>query len=129
MDPEIPDKRDDESPERIPQVSETEPEREARQPERIAHFIRQLSDDDEVTRWRSAEALGRIGDPEALEPLIDALWDEDARVRQKAVWALGEIGDERAVPSLRRLYRIEREDMRETIQEALDAINQAAGPG
>lgn len=102
--------------------TETGQETEERRQERIAHFIRHLTDDDEVTRWRSAEALGRIGDPVATGPLIDALWDEDSRVRLKAVWALGAIGDPRAIPSLRRLYRIEKEGMREIISEALEAI-------
>jgi len=95
----------------------------------IEHFIRQLADDDEVTRWRSAEALGRIGDPAAVEPLIDALWDEDARVRLKAAWALGAIGDPRAIPALRKLYRIEKEETQEIIQEALNAIGTRSRPG
>ncbi len=97
---------------------------------RIAYFIGLLSDDNEGTRWRAAEALGRISDPAAVGPLIDTLWDDDARVRQKAAWALGAIGDMRAVPALRRLYRIEREEARDIIREALDAIVQrAAGSG
>ena len=89
---------------------------------RIAHFIGHLSDEDEVTRWRSAEELGRIGDPGAVDPLIDTLWDDDARVRLKAAWALGMIGDARAIPALRRLYRIEKEGTREIIKEAMEAI-------
>lgn len=100
-----------------------------RKEQRIAHFIRQLSSDDEVTRWRSAEELGRIGDPVAVDPLIEALWDDDARVRLKAVWALGAIGDMRAVPSLRRLYRLEREGTREIISEAIEEINRDGGDG
>ena len=58
-----------------------------------------LTDDDEINRWKAAEALGRLGDPDAVEPLIDALWDDDSRVRLKAAWALGQIGDSRAVSS------------------------------
>jgi hypothetical protein len=61
--------------------------------ERTAHFIRLISDDDEVSRWKAAEALGRIGDPAAVEELISTLWDDDARVRLKAAWALGRIGE------------------------------------
>ena len=51
--------------------------------ERLAHFIRMLSDDDETSRWKAAESLGRIRDPAAVEPLIDTLWDDDYRVRLK----------------------------------------------
>jgi HEAT repeat protein len=59
-----------------------------------------------------------------VEPLIDTLWDDDARVRAKAAWALGMLGDPRALVPLQKLYRIEREDARETIQEAMEMIKQ-----
>jgi len=65
-----------------------------------------------------------LGDPRAVEPLIDALWDDDAQVRAKAAWALGMLGDPRALVPLQKLYRIEREDARETIQEAMEMIKQ-----
>jgi len=95
--------------------------------ERLAHFIRMLSDDDENSRWKAAESLGRIGDPGAVEPLIDTLWDEDSRVRLKAAWALGQIGDTRATGPLRRLYRMENEGAREIITEAIEEINLRMG--
>ena len=91
--------------------------------ERLEHFIRMLSDDDENSRWRAAEALGRMMDPGAVEPLIDTLWDDDSRVRLKAAWALGQIGDARAISPLRRLYRMEKEGVQEIITEALEEIN------
>jgi HEAT repeat protein len=56
--------------------------------------------------------------------LIDTLWDDDARVRVKAAWALGMLGDPRALPPLQRLYRMEREDSRDIIEEAMDMIKQ-----
>ncbi|MGB8219875.1 MAG: HEAT repeat domain-containing protein [Methanoregula sp.] len=87
-------------------------------------LIEKLSDDNEGTRWNAAEALGRLGDPRAVEPLIDTLWDDDARVRLKAAFALGMLGDPRALGPLQKLYRIEREDARETIQEAMEMIKQ-----
>lgn len=90
--------------------------------ERTAHFISLLSDDDEVSRWKAAEALGRIRDPVAVEELIGTLWDDDARVRLKAAWALGQIGDQRAYAPLQRLYRMENEWAQEIIKEALDNI-------
>jgi HEAT repeat protein len=81
-----------------------------------------LSDDDEVSRWKAAEVLGRIGDPAAVEELISTLWDDDARVRLKAAWALGRIGDRKAYAPLQRLYRMENEWAQEIIKEALDNI-------
>lgn len=90
--------------------------------DRLAHFIRLLSDDDEVSRWKAAEALGRMEDPAAVDELISTLWDDDARVRLKAAWALGRIGDPRAYPPLQRLYRMENESAREIITEALENI-------
>jgi len=91
--------------------------------ERLAHFIALLFDDDESSRWKAAETLGRIGDPAAVDELIGTLWDDDERVRVKAVWALGQIGDPQAIPSLRRLYRMENEGVQEIIKEALEQIN------
>jgi HEAT repeat protein len=90
---------------------------------RLEYFIRMLTDDDEINRWKAAEALGRLGDPGAVEPLIDALWDDDSRVRLKAAWALGQVGDLRAVAPLKRLYRMEKEEMKESISEAIEEIN------
>ncbi len=85
-------------------------------------MIEKLLDDNEGTRWNAAEALGRLGDPRAVEPLIDTLWDDDARVRLKTAWALGMLGDFRALGPLQKLYRIEREDARDIIQEAMEMI-------
>ena len=89
---------------------------------RLAHFISLLSDDDEVSRWKAAEALGRMGDPAAVDELISTLWDDDARVRLKAAWALGQIGDQKAYAPLQRLYRMETDDTREVITDALENI-------
>lgn len=95
-------------------------------PQRLAHFISLLSDDDETTRWKAAEVLGRMGDPAATEDLVAALWDDDARVRLKAAWALGRIGDMRAYAPLQRLYRMENEWAQEIIREALEAVRRRA---
>jgi HEAT repeat protein len=89
---------------------------------RIVHFLNLLLDDDEVSRWKAAEALGRIGDPAAVDGLISTLWDDDARVRLKAAWALGRIGDQRAYAPLQRLYRMENNWAQEIIKEALENI-------
>jgi HEAT repeat protein len=90
--------------------------------ERLAHFIHMLSSDDESDRWKAADALGRIADPAALDALIDTLWDEDEWVRTKAAWALGRIGDMRAYAPLQRLYRMEKEHVKDIIDEALENI-------
>jgi HEAT repeat protein len=97
-------------------------EEQDRYNQRLAHAIGMLLDDDEMTRIRAAEVLGRLEDPAAVEALIDNLWDDDARVRLKTAWALGRIGDMRAYAPLQRLYRMENEGTREIIAEALDAI-------
>jgi HEAT repeat protein len=97
--------------------------------ERLEYFIQMLTDDNEINRWKAAEALGRLGDPGAMEPLIDALWDDDPRVRLKAAWALGQVGDLRAVSPLKRLYRMEKEDMKESISEAIEEINRRISRG
>ena len=89
---------------------------------RLAHFIHMLSDDNEGTRWKAAEALGRAGDPAALEALINTLWDDDSRVRLKAAWALGRIGEPRALHPLQRLYRMENEGAQEIISESIEEI-------
>jgi len=52
--------------------------------ERLAHFIRMLSDDDENSRWKAAESRGRLRDPGAVDPLIDTLRDDDSRMRLKS---------------------------------------------
>jgi HEAT repeat protein len=101
---------------------QTPPDTSPDQNERLAHFIELLTDDNEGTRWKAAEVLGRIGDPAAVEALIDTLWDDDSRVRLKAAWALGQIGDQRALHPLQRLYRMENEGAQEIIAEALEEI-------
>ena len=98
------------------------PDPELKNRERLEHFILMLSDDDASGRWKAAESLGRMRDLGAVEPLIDTLWDDDPRVRLKAAWALGQIGDPRAINSLRRLYRMENEEAKEIIAEAIDEI-------
>jgi len=90
--------------------------------ERLAHYLRMLSDENPGNRWKAADSLGRLKDPRGTGPLIDALFDDDARVRVKVAWALGSVGDPRALPPLRQLYRIERQDQQEIIGEAIEAI-------
>jgi HEAT repeat protein len=93
---------------------------------KLAHYLDLLSDENPMNRWNGAVSLGRLGDPRAVDALIGALGDEDWRVRLKAIWALGAIGDPRGIPALKKLYRIENDDNRGMIDEAVEAINRAA---
>jgi HEAT repeat protein len=56
-------------------------------------------------RWKAALALGEIGNPEAIEPLITLLDDDDRYVRSRAGHALGLIGE----PALDRLANLIRD--------------------
>jgi HEAT repeat protein len=96
---------------------------------RFSFYIQRLDDDNEGVRWKAAESLGRLGDPAAVDPLIELLWDDDARVRLKAAWALGQIGDPHALPPLQRLYRMENENVKEIIKEAIKAIHEQMSAG
>jgi len=85
--------------------------------DRYEHYRELLADPDSTSRWRGAEALGRLGDLRAVDDLIGALQDEDLMVRKKAVWALGTLGDSRAIPPLRALYRTEGPEIQDLIRE------------
>jgi HEAT repeat protein len=106
----------------LPDQESGGPDPELKNIQRLEHFILMLTDDDANGRWKAAESLGRMRDPDAVEPLIDTLWDDDPRVRLKAAWALGQIGDPRAINPLQRLYRMENEDAKEIIAEAIDEL-------
>jgi hypothetical protein len=58
----------------------------------IRALINALSNRDAEVRFRSAIALGELGDSEAVEALSGALKDEDSGVRWEAAEALGKIG-------------------------------------
>lgn len=114
----------DNDPEASSLTNSEDQERRDDEKKRIAHYLLMLSDDNPASRWKAAESLGRLKDPRATEPLIDALFDEDARVRMKVAWALGSLGDSRALAPLQQLYRMETEDNREIIQNAIAGIKQ-----
>jgi hypothetical protein len=112
----------DADPESSPLPEGEGPEEGDESGKRIAHYLRMLSDGNAGNRWKAAESLGRLMDPRATDPLIGALFDEDERVRVKAAWALGLIGDPEAIVPLQQLYRIERQDLQEIIEEAIGMI-------
>ena len=81
------------------------------------------SDKDEVVRWVSANALGRIGDKKALEPLIEALKnDVHPDVRWHAAESLGELGEEKAVRPLTDALEDEDDWVRDFAASALRKI-------
>ena len=94
----------------------------ARDDAQVDYLVGLLTDDDPGTRWKAAQALGRMQDPTAVDALLQALDDEDWRVQQKAVWALGSIGDPRALPLLRRRYNEADGGLRDLIAEAQEMI-------
>jgi hypothetical protein len=61
-----------------------------------------------LTAYRSAEALGQIGDGRASGPLIQALRHPNSNVRWSAIRALAEVGDTRAIWYLRQIIRNDR---------------------
>jgi HEAT repeat protein len=112
----------DQDPNRSLMQNGGDPEAGDESEKRLAHYLQMLSDDNVANRWKAADSLGRLKDSRGTDPLIDALFDEDARVRVKVAWALGSIGDPRALAPLRQLYRIERQDQQEIIEEAIESI-------
>ena len=60
----------------------------------MPRLIEGLTDRADVVRWRSAEALGKIGAAQAAGPLAAALKDRDPLVRTEAAKALGGLGPE-----------------------------------
>jgi HEAT repeat protein len=59
------------------------------------------------TRYRAAEALGRIADEKAVQPLIQGLKDRRDHVRYMAAKGLNEIGDSDAIEPLTILLKDE----------------------
>ena len=87
----------------------------------VAHLIDTLQDEQNEVQQMAAWALVQI---KAVEPLIQALKHDDVRVRMRAAWVLGEIKDSRAVEPLSQLTLDTDSNVRQAVQEALDAIGQ-----
>ncbi|HPX78584.1 MAG TPA: HEAT repeat domain-containing protein, partial [Methanobacterium sp.] len=65
----------------------------------VEHLIPLLMDEDSSVKWRSREALKKIGEP-AVMPLIEALDNDNPQIRKRVACALGEIGDDQAIAPL-----------------------------
>jgi HEAT repeat protein len=74
------------------------------------------------TRYRAAEALGRIADERAIQPLVQGLKDNKDHVRYMASKALRELGDSDAVEPLIILLKDENIYVRMMAARALGAI-------
>ncbi|MGD0081418.1 MAG: HEAT repeat domain-containing protein [Methanoregula sp.] len=74
------------------------------------------------TRYRAAEALGRIADEKAVKPLIQGLKDNREHVRYMAAKGLRELGDSDAIEPMIILLKDENRYVRIMAVRALDAI-------
>ncbi|MFA4877684.1 MAG: HEAT repeat domain-containing protein [Methanoregula sp.] len=74
------------------------------------------------TRYRAAEALGRIADEKAVKPLIQGLKDNRDHVRYMAAKGLREVGDSDAVEPMIILLKDENRYVRMMTVRALGAI-------
>lgn len=74
------------------------------------------------TRYRAAEALGRIADEKAVKPLIAALKDSRDHVRYMAAKGLRELGDSDALEPMIILLKDENKYVRIMAVRALGAI-------
>lgn len=74
------------------------------------------------TRYRAAEALGKIADDKAVQPLIQALKDSRDHVRYMAAKGLREFGDSDALEPMIILLKDENEFVRMMAVRALAAI-------
>ena len=75
------------------------------------------------TRYRAAEALGKIADEKAVKPLIQGLKDNRDHVRYMAAKGLRELGDSDAVEPLIILLKDENYYVRMMAIRALGAMN------
>ena len=74
------------------------------------------------TRYRAAEALGKIADEKAVQPLIQALKDNRDHVRYMAAKGLRELGDSDAIEPMVILLKDENRYVRMMAARALGTI-------
>lgn len=79
-------------------------------------------------RVRTADELGAVRFKEAWAWLLPALQDKDASVRSEVVDSLREIGDARAVPALKKLKNDPDSNVRDAVENALQALAPASQP-
>ncbi|NEQ35282.1 MAG: HEAT repeat domain-containing protein [Okeania sp. SIO3I5] len=74
----------------------------------IPALVPLLEDSESNVRWRTANALGKIGSPKAVPRLISLLEDSDSGVRMTTVNALGKIGSPNIIVELTEKLRSDR---------------------
>jgi HEAT repeat protein len=74
------------------------------------------------TRYRAAEALGKLADEKAIKPLVQGLQDSRDHVRYMAAKGLTAVGDSEAVDPLIILLKDENPVVRTMTTKALSAI-------
>ena len=74
------------------------------------------------TRYRAAEALGKIADEKAVKPLIQGLKDNREHVRYMAAKGLREFGDSDTIDPMIILLKDENKYVRMMVAKALGAI-------
>ncbi len=94
----------------------------------VMPLVTLLASDDEPTRFNATHALSKLADARAVPALLLQLDDASPGLVQKAVYALGRIGDARALPSLVARVGMGPNELRSTVNEALEAFGERAVP-
>lgn len=90
--------------------------------EALDPLLEALKDSEEKVRSLIANALAKIGNPDAVLPLIELLDDNSNYVKAEAARALGYIGDKRALPVLERMLFNLSDDIKYSIEHAIDDL-------
>jgi HEAT repeat protein len=85
-------------------------------------LLEELRSDNPEFRYEAAEACGELEAQSAVPNLVTLIDDPDPEVQTSAILALGQIGGSVARPVLQRLLHHAEERIRETAEEALDAM-------
>jgi HEAT repeat protein len=93
----------------------------------IGSLAEAMKDPTWETRYRAAEALGKIADEKAVQPLISGLKDSRDHVRYMAAKGLHELGDTDAVEPLIILLKDENTYVRLMAVHALSAMGSRKG--
>jgi len=93
----------------------------------IGSLAEAMKDPKWETRYRAAEALGKIADEKAVQPLISGLKDSRDHVRYMAAKGLHELGDTDAVEPLIILLKDENTYVRLMAVHALSAMGSKKG--
>jgi HEAT repeat protein len=93
----------------------------------IGSLAEAMKDPKWETRYRAAEALGKIADEKAMQPLISGLKDSRDHVRYMAAKGLHELGDTDAVEPLIILLKDENTYVRLMAVHALSAMGSRKG--